>query len=155
MTMTGDDDATALASTIAWVGERDCTPEEIADVLGKVEAHYARAKELRDSLKAAMVEHIEATGADLVIGDIRYYAGQEKKTECVAVRDTAEALLAKLEGDFAAVCEYLVAQPFKPGACRDFLDADTFASLFRTEVKAKLCEGKPRKQLIQAWEPKK
>lgn len=138
---------TDLSQAVGNVASAAATPEYIADVMGRVDAALERAKAIKAALKEAMVEHILATGRDLVIGEVRYYAAQEKETKCVRQLEAVEAVFKAVGGDCEGFKACLSSNAFLPGQCRKVLPPDVFADLFVTTVKTKLKDGVPQKQL--------
>ena len=94
-----------------------------------------------------MLEHVQANGP-IEIGDIKYYAGTEKKTVCRDTRATAEAVLDATKGDLDTFCEQLASQPWKYGALKTLLGKERWAQFFEVQEKPSLETGKPVKKLL-------
>lgn len=103
-------------------------------------------KEMSARWDSLMLANCEANG-DQVIGDIRYYAGIEKKTVCEDAAKGLETILECAGGDFGKVAEMLASNPFKHGACREVL-GNRWGDVFTVVEKLELKEGKPSKKLI-------
>jgi hypothetical protein len=103
-------------------------------------------KEAEDKLKPRTIEWIKANG-EFMIGDERYYVGQEKETKCIDVKGAAMALLGATGEivdpatgevlDFDRLTDCMSSNAFKPATSVKALagSADKF---FRTEEKSKL-----------------
>jgi hypothetical protein len=151
--MTNDDGN--LLAQIAAIADPAASPDAIAEVRMKVRLDHW--KQLAASVDEAMVEHIEATGRDLVIGNTRYWASHPTATSNrpERKRETLRALLDSCGGDLDALCDCLYSDPLKTSEAKARLSAEEFAALFVVEMKTKLSSGPVRKQLMQAWEPKR
>jgi hypothetical protein len=143
-----------LLARIAAVSDPGTSTDAIGDVMNVVESAYERAKELREMFRAAAVEHIEATGQPLRIGDRVWEAKYPAETKNVPEqkRETLRQLVEACNGDLDAVADCVCADPYKPGHARTLLHPDVYRQCFVTTTKARLVEGKPRKVLVQAWE---
>lgn len=136
-------------ATILALANPATPTERIGEVLIAVQAAQKRAKDLRETLEAAMLAHIEATGRDIVIGPIRYYAGIAKVTKLAApLEEAVETIWTASGGDVAQFASVLRSDPFKPAACRLMLPAADYGRMFITEEREKLHEGKPAKKLL-------
>jgi hypothetical protein len=125
--------------------------EDIADVLGKLEWLIRRAKEVKDELEARMVEKIQTTGEDIVIGECRYFVGTSKSVKCIDPKTTLEEILTASGGDVGKVVDCLSANAFKYGTVRRFFEEagqfQTYSRLFETVEADELRTGKPVKRL--------
>jgi hypothetical protein len=123
------------------------TIEQLAEWRDRIDflKEFAKATEARwDALMFARCE----TEGDQEIGDIRYYAGIDKKTTCPDIAKGLETILECAGGDFGMVAEMLASNPFKPGACRDLL-GNRWGDVFTVVEKLDLKEGKPTRKLIE------
>jgi hypothetical protein len=123
--------------------------EQIADVLFTLAGMARRIKELQADLDERMIEHIKATGQDIVIGTVRYYIGKPKTIKSRDDLKTLETLLEISGGDLGRVVQCLSANAFKHGTVKRMLEElkaapETFDLLFETVEREKLEEGKPR-----------
>lgn len=140
-----------LDERVAAIASPGAPLEFIAAVRDVVRAQLERAKERAKAVDEAMLEHIEATGEDIVIGDVRYYAAHPKDIDCPDKEATAVAVLEAVGGDMRRFGECLSSDAFKPGACRKVLAPEVFDRCFVTTVRDKLAEGKPAaKRLVAA-----
>lgn len=141
-------DTNELEVSIVQCGEQ--TPVETllqaGDQIARLGEFHRQVKQMWE---AKMVEHINRHGP-VEVGDVRYYVGTVKKTKCLDVPGTVEALLSRVEGDFGRFCEHLSTGAVKYGAARETLAPDDFDRLFVTEVEQDLKEGKPVKRLQKA-----
>lgn len=126
--------------------------DEIARVLMAAQTLKKLAGEIETLAKQKALEHIEATGEDLAIGDTRYYAGVRKVTKCVDKSSTLEAIFRVAEGDMERAVEYFASDPFKHGQLKKDLPPVEYDLLFAVEEKVELVEGKPHKQLLSVNE---
>jgi hypothetical protein len=143
------DDTTTLA-LLGRIEAGEGTLDDCAAALAAVEALERRAKQLKASLEDALIAHIRATGQDLVIGEIRYYAGHRKSVKCLDVPATFDAAVEAAGGDLGRVLnECLASDALKPGAVKALIGDEAFGRLYRVEVREELGEGKPRKRLLK------
>ena len=133
-------------TAIARIAAPEASLEQIAHAIDVVAAAKARVAEADRLLKSALLEHIEATGRPIVIGDIKYYAGTEKKTVCRDAKQTLEVMLANQ--DLQTVADCLSANAWKPGAARLALPPEAWDECFTVEERPVLKEGKPTKKLL-------
>ncbi len=126
--------------------------DEIARVLMAAQTLKKLAGEIETLAKQKALEHIEASGEDLVIGATRYYAGVRKVTKCQDKQGTLDAIFRVAEGDMARAVEFFSSDPFKHGQLRKDLPPAEYDLLFVVEEKIELVEGKPRKQLLSVNE---
>jgi len=126
--------------------DSDVSLERMAELRFKIDFLKQFAKEADAKWNAVMLDHVEQNG-EQVIGEIRYYAGVEKKTKCPDKAKGLETILECAGGDFGAVAEMLASDPFKPGACKELL-GERWGEVFEVTEKAELKEGKPSKKLM-------
>lgn len=139
-----------LADSAFFMPTAEATPEQVLEMMDRMDAVMAHAKEIKDNLNAAVIEWIKANG-DLVSGTKRWYVGVKKQTKCRDQKALVEAVLNATGGDVDKFCEMLGANAFKPGACRQLLTADEFASLFRIDEGDELRDGAaPKLQMIDS-----
>jgi len=119
-------------------------PEKIVTLLNHCDRLKQVARELNKLAEEAAILVINQHG-DIVVGDIRYYVGTEKKTECTDIVATLDALLAHAAGDLGTFAGFLASDAIKPGAAKAALGAET--PLFKTEAVPDLKTGKPKKGL--------
>ena len=117
-----------------------------AELLQKMDALKQRTRELAARTEEIACGVIQLHG-DIVIGDIRYYVGEEKRTKCIDKPGTLEAVLTAKCGDFGAVCDMLASDPFKYGAVRTAIGDDAFNKLFTQDKVIDLKTGKPLRSL--------
>jgi hypothetical protein len=139
-------DADTLAADLARIPGG--SPEDLAEVFMRYEAQARRARDELAAIKDALVEHIQATGQPLVVGEIEYRAGHRKETKCLSNDQAADAVFSAVGGDVKTFAACLASSAFLPGACRKVLPPDEFARLFETVDKPVLIEGKPKPQLV-------
>lgn len=126
--------------------------DEIARVLMAAQTLKKLAGEIETLAKQKAMEHIEATGQDLVIGTTRYYAGVRKVTKCRDKQGTLDAILRICEGDMSRAAEYFASDPFKHGQLKRDLPPAEYELLFTVEERPELVEGKAKKQLLSVNE---
>lgn len=122
--------------------------EDAIELLGRIEQFTKLAKELRAMGEEAVLDFIRRNG-DFEFGNIRYYAGDTKRTKPRDLKVLSEEIIVATGGDIHAFAEYLSSNPFKTGPCRKLFGED-FDKFFETKVVPKLKEGKPVKRLISA-----
>lgn len=120
-------------------------PEQIKDVLDRLDLMADRIKECRSKLEASMIDWIRENG-DLVIGPVRYYVGVKKTTKCINVPEAVTEILTACDGDLEKMCQAFAAQPIKHGYVKTILPEDVYARLFKTSDEDELKEGKPKLQ---------
>ena len=140
-------DTTDIETAILSIGD-DTPDERIGEVLNLVACADDRIKEIKRMARGAIEAHIEANGRDVVIGDIRYYMGMDRKTKCIDPEATMAAILTLADGDMKAAHErFLSSDAFKYGSIRKGLeeqpDVARFDDLFTVEEKPVLKDGKP------------
>lgn len=143
-------------NAIALISEGGMDKEEIVFMYDRLVALKQAAGDTVDRMKGAMVAWIEQNG-DIDVGEIRYYAGHEKKVKPrnPNMAEFYKAVLIAVGGDEAAFASALAANAFKHGTIRKLLDESygeeegerQFELLFETVVTPKLEEGKPKKTL--------
>jgi len=121
-------------------------PEKVISVLGHVDRLKQLTRELNKLAEDAAILVINTHG-DITVGDIRYYVGTEKKTECTDVVATLDALLAHSAGDLATFATFLSSDAIKPGAAKAALGDDS--PLFKTTTVPDLKTGKPKRGLVK------
>jgi hypothetical protein len=121
-------------------------PDKVVAVLGHVDRLKQLARELNKMAEDAAILVINAHG-DITVGDIRYYVGTEKQTECTNVVAALDALLAHSGGDLATFATFLASGAIKPGAAKAALGEDS--PLFKTTIVSDLKTGKPKKGLVK------
>ena len=124
------------------------TADEVAYWLDLSAVLVTRAKEVRRAVETAALAWIDVNGA-LDVGDVRYAAGTATTVRCLDACRCAELVLAAVGGDVTALVAYLRSDPWKYGSVRQLLGDDGFATVFRSEHRPKLVEGRPQKQLIR------
>ena len=120
--------------------------ERMAELRAKIDFLKEFTKRIAGRWDDMMLAIVQDKG-DQVIGEIRYYAGVEKKTKCPDKAKGLETILECAGGDFGAVAEMLASDPFKPGACKELL-GERWGEVFEVTEKAELKEGKPSKKLM-------
>jgi len=141
------------------------TPPEIHRELRPDEAYdrWAQWKVFERQVKQALADAKEEVTADYVAfleehgeyeaGDVRIYAGQQKKpAKCVDVFGLLQFLIDKTGGDARLIGELLAANAWTPGAVKklDGIGAEAFESFFRQEEVNVVKEGKPaRKKVVE------
>jgi hypothetical protein len=138
-------ETTDLSIDVATI-ELDTPADHVALTIGRIDDAIRRAKELKAELEATLLEWIPANGGELIIGDVRYYVGPDKKVKCRSISATVTALMEISGGDYDAFCECLSANAIKPGAARKLL-ADKFDEFFETTETLDLKTGKPLKKV--------
>ena len=120
--------------------------ERMAELRAKIDFLKEFTKRIAGRWDDMMLAIVQDKG-DQVIGEIRYYAGVEKKTKCPDKAKGLETILECAGGDFGAVAEMLASDPFKPGACKELL-GERWGEVFQVIEKDELKEGKPSKKLV-------
>jgi len=125
------------------------TADEVAYWLDLSAVLVARAREVRRAVEAAALAWIEANGP-LDVGGIRYTAGTATAVRCLDACRCAELVLTAVGGDVTTLVAYLRSDPWKYGSVRQLLGEEAFATVFRSEHRAKLIEGHPpQRQLVR------
>ena len=122
--------------------------DAIHDILTQFAGMKSAIREAEAAFKQRLLDIIRDTGRDIVVGDVRYYAGTKRETECVDVKGAIESALTVTGGDLDMLVSLLCKDPVKPGAARAMLPASDFALLFRMVEKPVLKEGRPVKELL-------
>lgn len=138
----------SIESDIEAIAEPTASIEDIAGLMGRIDAAVRRAKEAQAAFKEAFVRHLQATGP-MTIGDVTYRAGHRKEAKCLSNDAAADAVYTAVAGDMSQFTACLSSSAFLPGACRKVLAADVFDSLFETVEKPVLVEGKAKPQLLE------
>lgn len=133
----------ALAG-INTVLAHDADDDEAAAFVLRWKAFKAMVKEIDTAMHAAVLDRLLVTGRDLTVGEVRYYAGDDKDTVCTDVKATTDKVLIATKGDVGQFSETLVSQPYKSSACRLLLSDEDYAHCFTTRIKGKVKEGKPK-----------
>jgi len=150
MTQTNENEQTQLQHIKSQVVAIDdeSTADQVAEAITQVDFFMSQARELRRSLDDALLKWLSHPDhRELIIGDIRYYAGTEKKIKCVDPMATLESLLDATDGDINRVVECLASGAWKYGACRNLLSEEQYKSCFSEELVSDLKTGKPVKQV--------
>ncbi len=129
--------------------------EQIATNKGILQAMKSRIRELEAQHEEQMLEYVQANGPT-TIGDVRYYAGNEKDTKDHDRNGAGDALyevcLEQCGGDVHEafrrfVSDCLASQPFKPGTAKEMLGGN-FDRYFTITEKIVLKDGKPSKKVL-------
>jgi len=124
----------------------------LRELHGEIRAMIARMKGIQLEIEAAAVEHIQATGNDIELGEgRRWYLGSTKTIKSRNDLDTLHAVLAAAAGDFDRLTTgangVLAASPWKFGAVKELLGVEKFEALFATTYAVSLETGKVLKSL--------
>ena len=111
---------TALTITTIHEGS---TIDQVLETMNQIDIVLERAKEAKASFNADLLEWVQANGPFEFNGK-KYFVGKKKKTRCVNVAATIEAILDRLDGDFNEFVQLLASQPIKHGAAREVLGED-------------------------------
>lgn len=125
----------------------DAPVDAVADVLTRLEYAAKYLREMRSQAEERILEYVTENGP-VEIGDVKYYAGTEKKTVCRDTRGAAEAVLDATAGDLDTFCQQLSAQPFKYGALKLLLGQERWAKFFDVVETPDLKTGKPERKLL-------
>lgn len=120
-------------------------PEQLLEVRQRVEWLKKTAAELLSQVDAAMQAHIEATGRDIIDGDIRWYVGPKNTVKCKDVKGAVQWFYAN---NLDALEECLSANAFKHGACKEPM-GDAWGQFFTVDDSNTLKDGKATKKLQQ------
>lgn len=134
-----------IAKLISGIAAKD-------DVLDALEVRKRLAEVSRALCKAveeSAIAWLQANG-EIECGEIRYYAGIEKKTTCTNPKAATVAVLDAAGGDTDKFTECLASGAFKPGACKQLLGEQRFAELFKTEAVPDLKTGRAKTVLVAA-----
>jgi hypothetical protein len=127
------------------------------DVLPKFDAWkaFVRAVNEADKLvEADAMAWIERNGP-MEFPSAFYWLGHDKRTKCLNVHDTVEALLEVTGGDLSAVCrDFLSSNAVKYGAAKRVLPPDVYARLFEERVVDTLEIGERLPKKLQHADPK-
>lgn len=135
-----------LADSDTSLGER---AELIVQLLDKFAYMKKRIRELEAQFNPLLLGHLKEAGP-LNIGEMQWYAGLERNTECLDVARTLEALFTYLGGDFDKVAEAFAARPFKYGYCKQALPPAVYASLFRVVEGDKIVVKQVNKAFVKS-----
>lgn len=122
----------------------DADDDQAAAFVLRWKAFKAMVKEIDAAMHDAVLDRLLVTGRDLTVGEVRYYAGDDKDTICTDVPAATEKLLVATTGDVGVFSATLVSQPYKPSSARQLLSAEDYARCFTTRIKGKVKEGKPK-----------
>jgi hypothetical protein len=114
-----------------------------------VRSRLRALEEIKALVEDAIVRHLEATGEEIVVGEVRYYAGHPSTKKCVDPAAVVEAVLKRAEGDVGAIVTCLASNPFKLTELKLLL-GDLPPGAYVTETRPKLMEGKPKKALLSS-----
>ena len=121
----------------------DALTDDVAERLNRIEVAYRRIADCKKLFGEAFAEWLVQNG-DLVIGEVRWYAGIERTWHCRDKPAAIDLLLDIVGGDLAGLCEYLAADPLKHGSCRKSLKPEDFERLFYSKERASPKPGKPK-----------
>lgn len=140
--------AEPLFNELIELGSEITGPQTALLALDAAAAAIARIKEAQAAIKESVVEHIQATGEDLILeksdgNTIRYYVGTTK-TWKPAIDANPEIVAGLLEsGGADAVSRCVASNPWKRSAIKAELGKDEHDRLFVCHEKDVLKEGKP------------
>jgi hypothetical protein len=123
-----------------------CPMDQILTARQHVQVMLDRVKNMKTFLEACMLEWIIENHADIVCGEVRWYAGTAKTVKCHNIPGALEALMVATEGDFSKLCEVLSSNAIKQGAAKKIL-RDDWNKFFTVAEEQDLKEGKPVKSL--------
>ena len=112
-------------------------PEYVGNLLMNIDNAQRTLRDTKKQLEAWMLGWLPTVGGELIVGDIRYFAGYDKDTLSGAPAEVMTALFTHTGGDIEQVAGCLCSQPFKPSACVKVLPPDVYHQLFTTVVKRK------------------
>jgi hypothetical protein len=139
--------AANLEDDVRTIAAPSTSVEVIAEVMDRVDAFGRRARQVKDALESAMIEHITATGNDVTIGDRRYYVGVDRSTKCVSNEECTDSVFSAVGWDVKQFAACLAANAFKASSVRSVLPEGEYLRLFETTEKPELREGKPSRKL--------
>ncbi len=127
-------------------------PNQLRELHSAVRSQIGKMRELLAQVEAAAIEHIEATGEDIDLGDgKRWYVGSEKKIKSKDDSAILHAILQAVEGDVGRLTTgadgVLASSPWKHGAVRNLIGQEQFDALFETTITASLETGAVKKVL--------
>lgn len=141
--MTSPSDLVAVEREAALVSE-DHTPEQVAEVIEKVDFVAAQVRQIKKILEEQLIDWINANG-DLQIGHKRYYVGPYKRYRARDQMRIADVVLSLTQGDLQSFVEYLSASAFKPGMVKKAVGLNEFDELYETVIRDDVKTGKPKK----------
>src|SRR5688572_28741123 len=124
--MAADEMLAPLFLEVAKV-DTDTEAEALGDLWSKVSIAKKAMRNLSERLDAALLEWCDANGS-FTVGELKFYAGTLKNTECTDKRGAMFALVEACAND-TELLEVLVAQPYKFAAAREAL-GDRFPDFF-------------------------
>ncbi len=139
----------------------ESSADDFAELRTRIKFVMEQCREWLKQWDDSALEDIRARGADLVIGDERFYEGIKRTTKSI---DNAKTLWAMMEvelkrqdGDLEQACkqvalQYLASQPWRYAECRENLPHAMFEMLFEITEEPDLKTGKPKKQLLSVNE---
>ncbi len=127
----------------------DADAETLAELLNRVEALSAFAREMKRHVEGVLLERVLATGP-ILIGHRRFYEGRERKTTCPDVPAAVAALWDASGGDVATFAACLGAGALLPGRCRAALGDEAFDKHFTTAEVPELREGVERRKKLMS-----
>lgn len=138
----------AINSLIAEVSSLspDAPVEQVLAVSDRIDAATQRLREVKEMIKDAMKDFINANG-EIEIDTVRWYVGVEKIKKCKDNARTIEIAYEAVGGDADRFSELLGANAFKPGACSKVMTDEQFAECFEVVVRQDLKTGKPKKSV--------
>lgn len=126
--------------------------EDLREAIDGLSFIKEQVKKIEADMDGILMEYLEEVG-DFEHGDLRYYVGKKKKTKVRSLTLAFERLLASTGGDMDAFCEYLSANPFKPGTVKSLAGQDVFDELFSEIEEKDIKTGKPKK-VVKKVNPK-
>jgi hypothetical protein len=118
----------------------DAEPVEFQQADDAVKVMGEFVADAKSRIAELKLEWIDARGEDMVIGDVRYYAGEAKTDKCRDAKRLLDTFITEHSIDDLAAC--LSSNAFKPGACKPIL-GNAWGEHFVTESKPVIKEGKP------------
>lgn len=140
---------TSVRESIDRALSGSATGDDILTTINVVDKLKQLVRDLASKAEDACVAWLLANG-DLECGEIRYYAGVNKTTQCVDNERAINAILCAASGDISKLAMCLSSNAIKPGACRELLPPDEFDGLFVTKETNDLKTGKPVKRVQKA-----
>ena len=119
--------------------------DQVCKAIDKIDAYKRAIKDIDATFKEALIDWINRNG-EVTLGTKRYYVGTTKKTKPRDLQRLTEAAITACQGDFAAFCEALSSNAYKPGKCREIL-GDDWGDHFYEEVVQDVKTGKPKKDV--------
>jgi hypothetical protein len=127
----------------------DASNDVLAELLNRVAVLKEAAKEAADMLDARMVEMIQESGQDIVIGTVRYYVGVKKTWKCADKKRAIEAVM-QLADTEDQVASLLSSDPVKRGAVAALAEEKKLdiGGIWTCDESDELREGNPKLQKI-------